>query len=142
MQLASDDTLNQKIWTELVKMPGLRAFFRVTQPTDLTDADIQKARKYDIPIKYSDGDSIPRQTVMRKVLEKESEANSEKQLNDIHQDVLIQQVRSKEISKDDVNKWIDHLENKNERVRLKTRMIEKYNFYRSKSFEGKKESAK
>jgi len=110
MQLANDDTLNQKMWTLLTRTPGLRAFFKVTQPTDLTEDDIKKARKYDIPTEYADGDTMPRQVIMKKINEKELDENTERQLNDVHLDILVGQVKRKEIKKEEISKWIDSLE--------------------------------
>ncbi|MDO9543418.1 MAG: LPD38 domain-containing protein [Kiritimatiellia bacterium] len=138
MQLAEDDTLNQKTWTILTKTPGLRAFFRVTQPTDLTEKDIEKAERYKIPTKYPDGEPMPRQAVMRKVNEKELDANTEKQLNDVHQDVLVRQIRDKTIGNEDMKKWIYGLDSKDERARLIDRLVNKYNFFRrTLEFKGK-----
>ena len=129
MQLAEDDTLNQKIWTVLTKTPGLRAFFRVTSPVDLTDKDIQKARQYNIPTKYPDGEPMPRQVIWRKINEQELDANTEKQLNDFHQDVLVGQIRRKEIDRDEMSGWMGTTQGKEMR-RLSNRLTEKYHFYR------------
>jgi len=129
---ASDDSTLEKVGKVASKLPFIRRYLRLTQPVNLTEADIKEANKYGIPLNYPNGKPRPKKRIKEELKDISTEENNARQLNDMGMDVLMGQLRQKEINTKDLDVWMDKfrnstkVEDRKEYERLKWRQLHKY----------------
>jgi len=129
---ASEDSTLEKVGKVASKLPFIRRYLRLTQPVNLTEADIKEANKYGIPLNYPNGKPRPKIRIKEELKDISTKENNSRQLDDLGMDVLMSQLRSKEITTKDLDAWMDKfrnstkIEDRKEYERLKRRQLHKY----------------
>jgi hypothetical protein len=126
METADDDTVMQRLFTLMSEIPLLRRYMKTTFTTDLTEDDKKEAIKRGIKLQYPDKKDKPNSLIKSELIERDTEENNLRQLNDIHLDILAGQIRKKQVKPDEFSKWVNTIKDSKEANRIVKRMKEKY----------------